>query len=106
MSEEKQGPLPLERKAGAWLELPELSANPPPASLMMQAEWLQAFGPLRCAICGRPIEPGEAFRLAGRCAMGGVVDAARLAIYADLLEPFAEHAGCTHIGEGDDAATG
>ena len=79
---------------GEWLsEGPRLGLGP--GREVMRAEWLEAFGGLPCAHCGREIRVGEQFTLRGRCAFGGIVPLSEASrAYADTLEPYAEHVSC------------
>lgn len=56
---------------------------------------------VECVHCGRPIRAGELFLPAGRCAMGGVVTGPGALLYADTLEPGAEHVGCAAAARGN-----
>ena len=61
----------------------------------MRLEWLEVFGPLRCAHCGGEIVVGEQFTLSGRCTYGGMVPLGEGAqAYADTLDAYAEHVDC------------
>jgi len=62
--------------------------------LRMTAEWTETSGPRACVHCGAPIQPGELFLPAGRCATDGVVIGAGSLLYRDVLEPEGEHVHC------------
>lgn len=81
------------------------SAEPPnpearQCPLRMTAAWSEAQVSLTCRHCGAPIQPGDLFFFAGRCAMGGVVTGPTALLYSDVLETEAEHVRCAAEARG------